>query len=137
MKQQTELHPATAACSQGADTGPGAQAITHLGFDLAHPDSTAEVWIKVSHDQIVVNAILTMGTARKVEQRWQRRSRNSWVLAGGPPVFEYEKDGISPEFADFLDRAGVPLAVANMLPRPASDASAAAIAAAAQEVAHV
>lgn len=137
MKQQTELHPATAACSQGADTGPGAQAITHLGFDLAHPDSTAEVWFKVSHDQIVVNAILTMGTARKVEQRWQRRSRNSWVLAGGPPVFEYEKDGISPEFADFLDRAGVPLAVANMLPRPASDASAAAIAAAAQEVAHV
>jgi len=135
MKQQTELHPATAACSQGADTGPGAQAITHQGFDLAHhPDSTAVVLINVSHDAIVVTATLTMGTVRTVEQRWHRRSRNSWVLAGGPPIFEYEKDGISPDFADFLDRAGVPLAVANMLPRPASDASAAAIAAAAQEV---
>jgi hypothetical protein len=135
MNQQTELHPATAACSQGADTGPGAQAITHQGFDLAqHPDSTAEVLIKVSHDAIVVIATLTMGTVRTVEQRWHRRSRNSWVLDGGPPIFEYEKDAISPDLADFLDRIGVPMAVANMLPRPASEAAAAAIAAAALAV---
>lgn len=36
MKQQTEFHPATAACSQGAGTGPGAKAITHVGFDRAY-----------------------------------------------------------------------------------------------------
>lgn len=135
MNQQTELHPATAACSQGADTGPGAQAITHQSFDLAHhSDSAAEVLIKVSHDEIVITATLTMGTIRKVEQRWKRRSRNSWLLAGGPPIFECEKDAVSPDLADFLDRVGVPMAVANMLPRPASEAAAAAIAVAAEEV---
>ncbi|MCC7632555.1 hypothetical protein [Stenotrophomonas rhizophila] len=135
MNQQTELTPATAACSQGADTGPGAQASTHLGFDPAqHPDSTAVLMFSISHGEIVVTAILTMGAVRKVEQRWRRRSPSSWVLAGGPPVFDYEKGAISPDLADFLDRAGVPIGIANMLPRQPSAAAAAAIAAAAQEV---
>jgi len=138
MNQQTELHPATATRSQGADTGPAAQATTHLGFDpTQHPDSTAVLLLTISHSEIVITAMLNMGSARKVEQRWQRRTRNTWVLAGGPPVFDYEKDAISPDLADFLDRAGVPMAVANMLPRRPSAAAAAAIADAAQEVQQV
>jgi len=137
MKQQTELHPAATPCSQQTGTGPAAaQAITVQGVDPAqHPDSTAVLQFVIRPDEIIVTALLVMGTIRKVEQRWQRRTRNSWALAGGPPLFDFEKAAVSPDVADFLDRAGVPITVANMLPRRPTGAAGEAIAAAAQEVA--
>jgi hypothetical protein len=110
MNQQTELHPAATPCSQEAGTGPAAaQAITVLGVDPAqHPDSTAVLQFVIRPDEIIVTALLVMGTIRKVEKRWRRRTRNSWALAGGPPLFDFQKAAISPDVADSLDRAGVP-----------------------------
>ena len=135
MYQQTESPPA-AACSQGADTGPAAQATTQPELTTA-PDNKAVLQFTISPDEIVVTAILAMGRTRCIEQRWKRRTRSSFLLAAGPVLWEMEKDAIGHDLADFLDRAGVPLAIANMLPRPASTAASAAIAAAAQEVANV
>ncbi|HDS1519523.1 TPA: hypothetical protein QEK92_002069 [Stenotrophomonas maltophilia] len=135
MYQQTESTPA-AACSQGADTGPAAQATTQPEFTTV-ADSKAVLQFTVSPDEIIVTAILAMGPTRCIEQRWKRRTRSSFVLAAGPVLWDMEKDAIGHDLADFLDRAGVPLAIANMLPRPASTAASAAIAAAAQEVANV
>lgn len=137
MYQQTESPPA-AACSQGADTGPAAQATTQPGNALLPAtDSKAVLQFTVSPDEIVVTAVLAMGQTRCIEQRWKRRTRSSWLLVAGPVLWECEQDAIGHDLADFLDRAGVPLAIANMLPRPASEAATAAIAAAAQEVARV
>lgn len=137
MYQQTESRPA-AACSQGADTGPATQAITHAApCPSTAIDNKAVLQFTVSPDEIVVTAILAMGQTRCIEQRWKRRTRSSWLLVAGPVLWECERDCIGHDLADFLDRAGVPLAIANMLPRPASAAAAAAIAAAAQEVARV
>lgn len=135
MYQQTESSPA-AACSQRADTGPAAQATTQPEFTPA-ADNKAVLQFTISPDEITVTAILAMGSTRRIEQRWKRRTRSSFLLAAGPVLWEMEKDSIGHDLADFLDRAGVPLAIANMLPRPASTAASAAIAAAAQEVANV
>ncbi len=137
MYQQTESPPA-AACSQGADTGPATQATTHAAMrPVTATENRAVLQFTVSPDEILVTAILVMGQTRCIEQRWKRRTRSSWLLAAGPVLWECERNTIGHDLAEFLDRAGVPLAIANMLPRPASDAAAAAIAAAAQEVADV
>ncbi|MBD3680491.1 hypothetical protein DFO63_1433 [Stenotrophomonas sp. AG209] len=135
MYQQTESPPA-AACSQGADTGPAAQATTRPEFTTA-TDSKAVLQFAIAPDEIVVTAILAMGAPRCIEQRWTRRTRSSFLLAAAPVLWAMEKDAIGHDLADFLDHAGVPLAIANMLPRPASTAASAAIAAAALEVANV
>lgn len=136
MRQHTEATSAIGTHPQQAGTGPAAQATTLPGNAPA-TDSKAVLQFAITPDEIVVTAILAMGAPRCIEQRWTRRTRSSFLLAAGPVLWEMEKDAIGHDLADFLDRAGVPLAIANMLPRPASTAASAAIAAAAREVSNV
>ena len=130
MQQQSEpFNPSTMASTSKAGTGHGAQPST------AGPVARrchARVEFQIQADTIVVVAVLTMGRTVKVEQRWNRRTRTTWLRAGGPIVWEAEADGLSRELADWLDSLGLPLAVANML--PGATASGAALAQAAEVV---
>ncbi|WP_164275894.1 hypothetical protein [Stenotrophomonas sp. B1-1] len=132
MQQQSKPFFSSAMASTSKPgTGHGAQPST------AGPVAQrcqARVEFQIQADSIVVVAVLTMGRTVKIEQRWNRRTRTTWLHAGGPVVWEAEADGLSRELADWLDSLGLPLAVANMLPN--ATASTAALAQAAQEVAH-
>ncbi|NYB77537.1 MAG: hypothetical protein HZS22_07045 [Stenotrophomonas maltophilia] len=134
MHPQTESASAVGAHPQQSSTGPGAQPTT-TADNAPRPDCSAMLQFAITHDEIRVIAVLVMGQPRRVEQRWKRRTLNSWVLQSGPILWEAETDAISHPLADFLDRAGLPIGIAAMLPRQSGPAAAAAIATAASELA--
>lgn len=130
MQQQSKPFFSSAMASTSkAGTGHGAQPST--AGQVAHR-CHVRVEFEIQADSIVVVAVLTMGRTVKVEQRWNRRTRTTWLHAGGPVVWDAAADGLSRELADWLDSLGLPLAVANML--PGAVASSTARAKAAQEV---
>ncbi|WP_164276024.1 hypothetical protein [Stenotrophomonas sp. B1-1] len=132
MQQQSEpFNPSTMASTSKAGTGHGAQPSTD---GQVAQRCHARIEFEIRADSIVVVAVLTMGRTVKIEQRWNRRTRTTWLHAGGPVVWEAEADGLSRELAEWLDSLSLPLAVANLL--PAATASSTAVAQAAQEVAN-
>jgi len=93
--------------------------------------------IKIDHNRITVIGTLTMGRhPQTVLQVWERRRGpgKGWVRVIGPEDFVDREDALGLELAEFLDGLPFPYAVANMLPRPATPAAAAAMAEAAKEV---
>lgn len=140
MQQQTGMHPATAAPTLALDTGPGTQASTpaQVAYERAMSECSATITVQVTHDAVIVAAVLSMGQHHGASQRWERRrgAGPGWRLIDGPRLWNSEEDRISTELADFMDGLAFPFALANMLPRPASAAAAQAIAAAAREVAN-
>jgi len=145
MQQQTEL-PAAATRSQGAGTGPGAEAITPtlVGLDdsvtnnpgvsaiLRPRDCTAAVLIHISRDRIAFSATLDMGGLQSVTRTFTADSNGGW--RSQQPDFIAAEERIGVELAEYLDGLDLPTRVAAMLPRPATPAGNAAMAAAAQEV---
>ncbi|UKE73239.1 hypothetical protein [Xanthomonas graminis] len=145
-----QQHAAT--CPPTSGTGPGAEATTpamsandlpasadtNIGFDLAtKPDCYAAATVLVKHHAVTILATISMGREHRVSQRWERRRGpgKGWVLVDGPREFIDAEDRISTELGEYLDRLAFPFELANMLPRSRTAGAAAAIAAAAQEVA--
>lgn len=126
---------------QISSAGPGQEAITPAvsGFDLAAgKDCSAIATLYITHDAVVVVAVLNMGHHTSATQRWERRRGpgKGWKLISGPRRFSNEADRISNALADFMDDLDFPFDLANMLPRRPTAAAEAAIADAAREVAH-
>jgi hypothetical protein len=97
----------------------------------------AEVMVKIDHNRVTITGTLTMGRCpQAVLQVWERRRGpgKGWTLVTGPREFIEHEDALGLELAELLDGLPLPFAVANMLPRPATPATAAAIAEAAKEV---
>lgn len=140
MQQMYESNPENAARSEVSSTGPGAQASTGVevcGFDPARQlPCSAEFRIVITHNRVTQIATLNMGGQRTVTRTWERRrgSRPGWVLVGHDSEFIAAEGEISAELATFADSVDFPFSVANML--PGTRATAEAVAAAAQEVAH-
>ncbi|HYG08245.1 MAG TPA: hypothetical protein VD865_17790 [Stenotrophomonas sp.] len=135
---QQQLQAATPARPQIPGTGPGAEATTPAvaAYERAMGECSATITMHVTHDTVVVAAVLHMGQHRGASQRWERRrgAGQGWKLVEGPRLWTADEERISTELADFMDGLDFPFALANMLPRPASAGAAAAIAAAAEEV---
>jgi len=145
MQQQTEI-PAAATQSQGAGTGPGAEANTPslVGLDgrvtnsagvtaiVCPRDCTAAVLIHISRDRIAFTATLDMGGLQSVTRTFTADSKGGW--RSQQPDFIAAEERIGVELAEYLDALDLPTRVAAMLPRPATPAGSAAMAAAAQEV---
>lgn len=129
MQQQTEC-PAAATQSQGADTGPGAEANTPT--ILRPRDCTAAVLIHISRDRIAFTVTLDMGGLQSVTRTFTPDPKGGWRST--QPDFIAAENRIGVELAEYLDALDLPTRVASMLPRPASAAGCAAMAAAAQEV---
>jgi len=139
MQQQTGMYPAAAARTLALGTGPGAEATTPAvaGYERAMGECSATITMHVTHDAVIVAAVLNMGRHRGASQLWERRrgSGQGWKLVEGPRLWTDEEERVSTELADFMDGMDFPFALANMLPRKSSAAAAEAIAKAAQEVA--
>jgi len=145
MQQQTE-NPAIATRSQGAGTGPGAEAITPTLIDLDDSvtnsagvsailrprDCTAAVLIHISRDRIAFTATVDMGGLQSVTRTFAADPKGGW--RSQQPDFIAAEERIGVELAEYLDALDLPTRVAAMLPRPATPAGNAAMAAAAQEV---
>ena len=136
---QQQLQAATPAGPQIPGTGPGAEANTPAvaGYERAMSECSATITMHVTHDAVIVAAVLNMGQHRGASQRWERRrgSGQGWRLVEGPRLWTDEEERISPELSDFMEGVSFPFALANMLPRKSSAAAAEVIALAAQEVA--
>lgn len=129
MQQQTEI-PATTTQTQGAGTGPGAEAITPT--ILRPRDCTAAVLIHISRDRIAFTATLDMGGLQSVTRSFEPDPKGGWRTH--QPDFIAAEERIGVELAEYLDALELPTRVAAMLPRPATAAGSAAMAVAAQEV---
>lgn len=140
MQQQTGMLPAATAPAPALDTEPDAQATMPAlaAYQRAVGECSATITLHVTHDAVLVAAVLSMGHHTGVSQRWERRrgGGSGWRLVEGPRLWSSEQGRISTELADFMDGLDFPFALANMLPRRPSAAAARAIAAAAQEVAN-
>jgi len=140
MQQQTGTNPAAAARTLALGTGPGAEATTPavVAYERAMSECSATITLHVTHDAVIVSALLQMGQHRGETQHWERRrgSVQGWKLVEGPRHWMNEEDRISTELADFMEGLDFPFALANMLPRKSSAAAAASIAQAAREVGH-
>ncbi|QBN30914.1 hypothetical protein EBA02_02615 [Xanthomonas oryzae pv. oryzae] len=126
---------------QISSTRPGGEATTQAGapFDLdVGKDCSAIATLHITHDAVVVVAVLNMGHHTSATQRWERRRGHGkgWKLVNGPRLFANEAGRISNALANFMDDLDFPFDLANMLPRRPTAAAEAAIAAAAREVAH-
>lgn len=135
MQQQTEL-PAAATQSQGAGTGPGAEATTPvlIGIDPAQPrgECSAVVMLHIRRDRVAVVATLDMGGLRTISRTWSAESPGVW--RSHDQEFIAAEDRIGVELAEYLDGLELPFRVARMLPKPPTAAGAAAMAEAAREV---
>lgn len=135
MQQQTEL-PAAATQSQGADTGPGAEAITPtwIGLDRASPrgECSAVVMLHIRRDRVALVATLDMGGLCTVSRTWSAESPGVWRTRD--QEFIAAEDRIGVELAEYLDGLNLPFRVAQMLPKPPTAAGVAAMAEAAKEV---
>lgn len=137
MQQQTE-NPTTATCSQGAGTGPGAEATTPslIGLDRGAPsgDCSVVVMVQIRRDRFAITATLDMGGLHTVCRTWTENARGVWHTRDAE--FISAEDRIGLELAEWLDGLNLPFKVAQMLPRPATAAGVAAMAEAAREVRH-
>ncbi len=137
MQQQTE-NPTAATQSQGAGTGPGAEAITPSMVDLEslsqRDQCSVLVMLQIRRDRIAVVATLDMGGLHTVSRTWSAESPGIWNTRD--QEFIQAEDRIGVELAEYLDGLELPFRVARMLPRPATAAGAAAMAEAAREVRH-
>ncbi|NJC38351.1 hypothetical protein GGR60_002905 [Xanthomonas arboricola] len=140
MQQHTGTRPATAARQLALGTGPGAEATTpvFVAYDRGTGDCSATITMHITHGAVVVTATLDMGPLRQERQCWERRrgTGTGWRLIDGPRLWTTAEDRISTELAEFMDGLDFPFDLANMLPRRPTAAAAAAVAQAAQEVAH-
>lgn len=140
MQQMTGQALTTLAKSLDSSTGPGAEAITgvhncvNAGAD-GDTDASAIFTLHVTHNRVIVAAMMNMGSAKLAQCVFERRkgSKSGWELVSGSD-FKDETSWISPELADFASRVPFPYEVANML--PGKRATAAAVARAAEEVAN-
>lgn len=137
MQQHTGTRPATAARLLASGTGPATTPAV-VAYDRSMGDCSATVTMHVTHGVVVVTATLNMGPLRQVRQSWERRrgTGTGWKLIDGPRLWTTVEDRISTELAEFMDGLDFPFDLANMLPRRPTAAAAAAVAQAAQEVAH-
>lgn len=138
MQQQTEL-PAAATQSQGADTGPGAEASTPtlIGIDYGNfkkRDSSVIVMLQIQRDRIAIVATLDMGGVHAVTRTWSLEAPGVW--RSRQPEFAAAEDRIGIELAEYLDTLDLPTRVAAMLPKPPTAAGIAAMEEAAKEVRH-
>jgi len=130
----------TPAIPLDSSTGHGAEAITGVGIvgidrGDAH-DCSATLVLHVSHNKVIVTATLNMGAPKVAQRVLERRkgSKSGWVVTKGSEEFAQDASWISAELADLAARLPFPFEVANML--PGRKATQAAVAQAAQEVAH-
>ncbi|MFC3549429.1 hypothetical protein ACFOLC_00195 [Lysobacter cavernae] len=159
--QQLTVNPAAATQSQGAGTGPGAEANTPVnttvladyfrnkpevssvstgeepapltGFDLAkRRDSSVMVMLQIQRDSIAIVATLDMGGLHTVSRTWTADPRGGWRTQ--QPDFIAAEQRIGVELAEYLDALDLPARVARMLPKPPTAASITAMAEAAKEV---
>ncbi|HYG06883.1 MAG TPA: hypothetical protein VD865_10815 [Stenotrophomonas sp.] len=137
---QQQLQAATPARPQIPGTGPGAEATTPAvaAYERALGECSATITMHVTHDTVVVAAVLHMGQHRGASQRWERRrgAGQGWKLVDGPRLWTADEERISTELANFMDGLDFPFALANMLPRRPSVAVSESIAEAAREVGH-
>lgn len=136
MQQQTVL-PAAATESQGAGTGPGAEANTPSPIGLDYGNSKRNecgvvVMLHVRRDRIAVVATLDMGGVHAISRTWAREAAGVWRTT--QPDFVAAEERIGVELAEYLDGLDLPTRVAEMLPKPATAAGLAAMAEAAREV---
>jgi len=123
-----------------SSTGPGAEAITGVGIvgiDRGDgEDCSATLVLHITHNKVIVTATLNMGTIKVAQRVLERRkgNRSGWVVTKGSEEFAQDAGWISAELAKLADRLPFPFEVANML--PGRKATQAAVAQAAQEVAH-
>lgn len=139
MQQHPGFNPEAAACPQDSGTGPGAEATTPVNVDLAlQRDCSAVATVHITRDHITITGILTMGIPMRWEQRWERRRGpgKGWALVAGPEDFMEAQAQLGLELAEYLDQLPFPFEVANLLPRPATQAASQAMAQAAKEVGH-
>ncbi|MBD3683007.1 hypothetical protein H3005_14150 [Stenotrophomonas sp. Br8] len=140
MQQMTGKAMTTLAKSLDSSTEPGAEAITgvqncvNAGGD-GDSDASATITLHITHNRVIATALLNMGPAKVAQCVFERRkgSRKGWEMVKGTD-FNDETSWISPELADLASRVPFPYEVANML--PGKQATAAAVAQAAQEVAN-
>lgn len=142
MQQMSGNCPTTSVTpSLGSTTGPGAESNTPEvnGVDLGALDREchAEVHIRIERNLVVITGVLQMGGRIESTKIWARRagSGGGWV-SRTPDFIQVAEDLIGKELAEYLDGLHFPYDVANLLPRPATAAGAAAREAAAKEVAH-
>lgn len=135
MQQQTEVTSA-ATQSQGAGTGPGAEATTptFIGHEvtLTGGECSVVVMLQIRRNRIALVATLDMGGLRTVSRTWSADADSGWRTRD--PEFITAEDRIGVELAEYLDGLELPSRVAQMLPRPPTAAGAAAMAEAAKEV---
>lgn len=123
-----------------SSTGPGAEAITGVGiWGIDRGDGeecSATLVLHVTHNKVIVTATLNMGPIKVAQRVLERRkgNRSGWVVTKGSEEFAQDAGWISAELAKLADRLPFPFEVANML--PGRKATQAAVAQAAQEVAH-
>ncbi len=123
-----------------SSTGPGAEAITGAGNDGIErgnaEECSATLVLHVTHNKVIATATLNMGSTKVAQRVLERRkgNRSGWVVTKGSEKFAQDAGWISAELAILADRLPFPFEVANML--PGRKATQAAVAQAAQEVAH-
>jgi len=123
-----------------SSTGPGAEASTGAGNEGIErgnaEECSATLVLHVTHNKVIATATLTMGTTKVAQRVLERRkgNRSGWVVTKGSEEFAQDAGWISAELANLADRLPFPFEVANML--PGRKANQAAVAQAAQEVAH-
>jgi hypothetical protein len=141
MQQMSGNCPTTSVTpSPGSTTGPGADSTTAVvnGVDAGalSGECHAEVHIRIERNVVVLTGVLVMGGRVESTKIWERRHGPGpgWV-SRTPDFVESVEDLLGRELAEYLDAIDFPYAVANLLPRPATAAGAAAREAAAKEVA--
>lgn len=141
MQQMSGNVPTTVTPSPNPATGPGADTTTPgvNGVDLGvlNTECHAEVHIRIERNLVVLTGVLVMGGRIESTKLWERRHGPGpgWV-SRTPGFVEAVEDLLGKELAEYLDGMDFPYAVANLLPRPATAAGAAAREAAAKAVAN-
>jgi len=133
---QTSSNAAVAAPTHGSSVE-SAPPIDAAAAIASPPEPFAEIRVHITHNAVVLTAILGMGGQHVELRRWNRYRGHGkgWMQQGGGDFIKAE-DRISRELAEYADGLNFPFAVANMLPGKRSAADVAAAADAAREVAN-